>query len=132
MEACDHFRRWRDDFDLLHDIGLNYLRYGPPIHRTFLGPGRYDWEFTDLTFVEMRRRDIIPIVDLCHFRVPDCIGNFHNEDIGRFFAAYAAAFADLYPWVQLYTPVHEMFTFAYFSANFGWCNRPKTDREKVE
>src|SRR3546814_1239745 len=49
MEACDHYRRWRDDFDLLHDIGLNYLRYGPPIHRTFLGPGRYDWEFTDLT-----------------------------------------------------------------------------------
>src|SRR3546814_4601674 len=30
MEACDHYRRWRDDFDLLHDIGLNYLRYGPP------------------------------------------------------------------------------------------------------
>src|SRR3546814_14020661 len=55
MEACDHYRRWRDDFDLLHDIGLNYLRYGPPIHRTFLGPGRYDWEFTALTRSEERR-----------------------------------------------------------------------------
>ena len=34
----------------------------------------------DITFGELRRRDITPIVDLCHFGVPDWIGNFQNPD----------------------------------------------------
>jgi beta-glucosidase/6-phospho-beta-glucosidase/beta-galactosidase len=126
MEVCGHYRHWRLDFDLLHDIGICYLRYGPPIHRTFLGPGRHDWEFSDLTFAELRRRDIIPIVDLCHFGVPDWIGDFQNPDFGRLFAAYAGDFADRYPWVQLYTPVNEMFICALFSAKYGWWNEQGT------
>ena len=70
MEKCGHYEHWRTDFDCVQEIGINYLRYGPPIHTTYLGPGKYDWEFSDLTFAELRRRDIIPIVDLCHFGVP--------------------------------------------------------------
>src|SRR3546814_5230350 len=75
---------------------------------------------------------IIPIVDLCHFGVPDWIGNFQNEDFGRLFAGYAADFADRYPWVQLYTPVNEMFICATFSAKYGWWNEQMTtDRSFV-
>ena len=70
----------------------------------------------------MRRRDITPIVDLCHFGVPDWIGNFQNPDFPRLFADYAAVFAERYPWVQLYTPVNEMFICAVFSAKYGWWN----------
>jgi hypothetical protein len=80
MDVCGHYERWREDFDLVEDMGIQFLRYGPPIYRTFLAPGRYDWEFTDLTFAELKRRDITPIVDLCHFGVPDWIGNFQNPD----------------------------------------------------
>ncbi len=29
MEACGHYERWREDFDCVQDIGINYLRYGP-------------------------------------------------------------------------------------------------------
>ena len=29
------------------------LRYGPPIHRTWLGEGRYDWSFADETFGDL-------------------------------------------------------------------------------
>ena len=71
--------RWREDFDCVQEIGINYLRYGPPIHKTWLGPGKYDWEFTDLTFAELKKRDITPIVDLCHFGVPDWVGNFQKQ-----------------------------------------------------
>ena len=60
------------------------------MHRTFLGPGKYDWEFADLTFADLKRRDITPIVDLCHFGVPDWIGNFQNPDFPQLFANYAA------------------------------------------
>ena len=129
MEACGHYEKWREDFDCVQDIGLNYLRYGPPIHRTYLAPGKYDWEFADLTFAELRRRDITPIVDLCHFGVPDWIGNFQNPDFPQLFAQYAAAFAERFPWVQLYTPVNEMFICAMFSAKYGWWNEQlKTDK----
>jgi beta-glucosidase len=128
MESCAHYRRWREDFDLVEELGISFLRYGPPIHRTYLGPGRYDWSFTDETFAELRARDIIPIVDLCHFGVPDWIGNFQNPDFPELFAEYAAAFAERFPWVQLYTPVNEMFICAVFSAQYGWWNEQlKTD-----
>lgn len=132
MESCGHYRHWRKDFDLVEDLGLRYLRYGPPLHTTLLGPDRYDWEFADVTFAELRRRDINPIVDLCHFGVPDWIGDFQNPDFPEHFARYSAAFARRFPWVQLYTPVNEMFICAQFSAKYGWWNEQgTTDRTFV-
>jgi beta-glucosidase len=132
MEVCGHYERWREDFDLVEELGIHFLRYGPPIHRTFLGPGKYDWEFADLTFNDLKRRDITPIVDLCHFGLPDWLGNFQNLDFAPQFATYAAAFADRYPWVQLYTPVNEMFICAVFSAKYGWWNEQmRSDRAFV-
>ncbi|MDP8911938.1 MAG: family 1 glycosylhydrolase, partial [Pseudomonadota bacterium] len=129
MDVCGHYERWREDFGLVDDMGIQFLRYGPPIYTTLLGPGKYDWEFADLTFAELKRRDITPIVDLCHFGVPDWLGNFQNPDFAPQFANYAAAFADRFPWVQLYTPVNEMFICAAFSAKYGWWNEQmKTDR----
>ena len=122
MEACGHYKHWRTDFDCVDDLGINFLRFGPPIHRTFLGPGRYDWEFADITLADLKRRGITPIVDLCHFGVPDWIGNFQNLDFAPLFARYAAAFAARYPWIQLYTPVNEMFICATFSGKYGWWN----------
>ena len=38
-----------------------------------------------------------PIVDLCHFGVPDWIGNFQNSDWPKLFAEYAEAFAHRLP-----------------------------------
>jgi beta-glucosidase/6-phospho-beta-glucosidase/beta-galactosidase len=122
MESCCHYKHWKTDFDCVEELGIRFLRYGPPIHRTWLGDGRYDWEFTDLTFGEIFRRDIIAIVDLCHFGVPDWIGNFQNPDFPELFAKYARDFAQRFPWVQLYTPVNEMFICATFSAYYGWWN----------
>src|SRR3954447_5017927 len=132
MEACGHYRHWRLDFDCVEELGLNFLRYGPPIHTTYLGPGRYDWSFADITLLDLKRRDIVPIVDLCHFGVPDWIGDFQNPDFPQLFALYAGAFAERYPWVQLYTPVNEMFVCAVFSARWGWWNEQlKSDRAFV-
>ncbi|MBZ6076970.1 family 1 glycosylhydrolase [Microvirga puerhi] len=126
MEKCGHYKHWRTDFDLLRELDINVLRYGPPLHKTFIGPGRYDWSFADVTFGEILRRDIIPIVDLCHFGVPDWIGNFQNPDFPELFASYARDFARRFPWVQLYTPINEMFICAQFSALYGWWNEQLT------
>ena len=126
MEKCGHYAKWRQDFDCVQDLGIRFLRYGPPLHRTWLGDGRHDWEFTDAAFADLKRRGIMPIVDLCHFGVPDWVGNFQNGDFPALFARYAAAFARRFPWVQLYTPVNEMYICAQFSGRYGWWNEQMT------
>ena len=129
MDVCGHYKHWRTDFDCVEDLGIQFLRFGPPMHRTFLAHGKYDWEFADITFADLKRRGITPIVDLCHFGVPDWIGNFQNPDFAPLFAGYAAAFAERFPWIQLYTPVNEMFICAAFSAKYGWWNEQmRSDR----
>ncbi|WP_018619386.1 family 1 glycosylhydrolase [Spirosoma luteum] len=122
LEKCGHYQHWKTDFDLVEQLGIRFLRYGPPIHKTFLGVGKYDWSFADETFRDLHQRDIVPIVDLCHFGVPSWIGNFQNPDFPALFAGYARAFAQRFPWVQLYTPVNEMYICAEFSALYGWWN----------
>jgi len=126
MEKCGHYRLWQRDFDLVQELGIEFLRYGPPIHTTWLGVGEYDWSFADETFRDLRRRNIAPIVDLCHFGVPDWLGNFQNPEFPALFADYARAFAQRFPWVQLYTPVNEMYVCARFSALYGWWNEQLT------
>jgi beta-glucosidase/6-phospho-beta-glucosidase/beta-galactosidase len=132
MEICGHYEHWREDFRLVRELGLSYLRYGPPFYKVHLAPGRYDWSFSDETFNELKRLEIMPITDLCHFGVPDWLGDFQNPDFPRYFAEYAEAFAHRYPWVKLYTPVNEIFITALFSAQYGWWNeRLQSDRAFV-
>src|ERR1041385_7373838 len=85
MEKTRHYQRWRDDFRLVQDFGIKYLRYGPPYYKVHTGPGRYDWSFADETFNALKEMEITPIADLCHFGVPDWIGNFQNSDWRRLF-----------------------------------------------
>lgn len=128
MERTFHYRRWREDLALVRELGLRFLRYGPPYHRVHVGPDRYDWEFADLTFAEMRRLGIVPITDLCHFGVPDWLGDFQNTDWPEQFARYASAFAQRFPWVRFYTPVNEIYVCAKFSTLVGiWNERRKGD-----
>lgn len=132
MAKMGHYERWREDFELVLQLGLRYLRYGPPYYREHRAPGKYDWTFADETFAAFRRMRITPIVDLCHFGVPDWIGNFQNPDWPELFGEYAGAFASRFPWVRFYTPVNEIFVTATFSGQYGWWNeRLASDRAFV-
>ncbi len=128
LAECGHYDCWRQDFGLVREIGLKYLRYGLPIHKIFLGPGRYDWSFADEVMNELRRLDIAPILDLLHFGVPDWIGNFQNPELPLHFAEYAGAVAKRYPWVRWFTPVNEIFVTARNSGKDGlWNEQLRTD-----
>src|SRR5206468_10709609 len=103
-----------------------------PYYKTHLEPDKYDWEFTDMTFRKLKQLDITPIVDLLHFGLPDWLDNFQNPDFPAFFAEYALEFAQRYPYLQLYTPINEIFITAMFSAQYGWWNeRLTSDRAFV-
>ncbi|MCA1596564.1 MAG: family 1 glycosylhydrolase, partial [Chloroflexi bacterium] len=132
MEKCGHYQHWKEDFDLVKEMGIEYLRYGPPYYKTHLGPEKYDWSFSDETFNYLKHLDIIPIVDLCHFGLPDWLGNFQNRDWPHHFKEYATAFAKRYPWIYFYTPVNEIYITATFSGQWGWWNeRLTSDRAFV-
>jgi beta-glucosidase len=122
LEKCNHYERWQEDFALVEDLGISFLRYGVPLYRVYTAAKKFDWSFSDLAFREMHKRNIVPIADLCHFGVPDWIGDFQNPDFPELFAAYARSFASRYNWVQLYTPINEMYICALFSARYGWWN----------
>jgi beta-glucosidase/6-phospho-beta-glucosidase/beta-galactosidase len=127
MEKTKHYDYWEKDFELVKELGICFLRYGPPLYKTFLGPGKYDWEFADKTFTKLKELEITPIVDLCHFGVPDWIANFQNPDFPNYFAEYASAFAKRFPDLQFYTPVNEIFITATFSGLYGWWNECLTN-----
>lgn len=122
LRDTGHYEHWKTDLRLVRELGLRYLRYGPPLYKVFTGPGKYDWDFTDRVMDEMRRLGIIPIVDLVHFGLPDWLGDFQNPEWPRYLAEYAHAFAQRFPWVRYYTPVNEIYVTAQFSGAFGWWN----------
>ena len=127
MAACGHYRHWARDLELVRSLGLRYLRYGPPLHLIHQGPGKYDWTFLDDVSAEMQRLGIVPIMDLCHFGLPDWLQNFQNPEVPNALADYARAFAKRYPWVRLYTPVNEMYVCAKLSALEGLWNEQCRD-----
>ncbi len=132
LASTRFYECWHEDFDLLREVGVNFLRYGPQYYKVHKAPGRFDWDFTDQTFARLRELGVHPIADLCHFGVPDWVGDFQNPDFPELYAPYARAFAERYPWVRLFTPVNEIFICASFSAKHGWWNeRLKSDRAFV-
>jgi beta-glucosidase/6-phospho-beta-glucosidase/beta-galactosidase len=122
MEKCGHYERFKEDFALTGEMGIRQLRWGPPLYRTFTGPGQYDWDWTDAALAELQRLQIEPVIDLCHFGVPDWLGNFQNRDLPRYFAEYAAACARRYPYIRYWTPVNEIFIAGLFSGWLGGWN----------
>ena len=132
LELTSHYEHWRRDLELVRELGLRYLRYGPPLYRIHRGPGRYEWAFTDSVVRAMDELGITPLMDLLHFGVPDWLENFQNPELPERFAEYAEAFALRYPQVRFYTPVNEMYVAARTSALDGaWNEQLRSERAFV-
>jgi beta-glucosidase/6-phospho-beta-glucosidase/beta-galactosidase len=132
LEMTGHYRHWRRDLELVRELGLRYLRYGPPLHRIYLAPTKYDWSFMDEVAERMQELGITPITNLCYFGLPDWLENFQNPELPERLAEYATAFAGRYPWMKFYTPVNEMYVTARMSALDGvWNEQLRTDRAFV-
>jgi len=127
MDSTSHYRLWQHDFELAREIGITHIRYGPPLHLIFEGPGRYDWSYIDPQMAELEALGPEPIIDLCHFGLPSWVGDFQNPEIADALADYAAAFAERFPWVRFYTPVNEMYVCARMSALDGLWNEQLRD-----
>ena len=127
MDSTSHYALWQRDFELAREIGITHIRYGPPLHLIFDGPGCYAWDYIDPQMADLRDHGPEPIIDLCHFGLPSWLGDFQNADIGKALAEYAAAFAERFPWVRFYTPINEMYVCARMSALDGLWNEQLHD-----
>ena len=127
LEECRHYACYREDLGLVKELGLKVLRYGLPYYRTHVGPGRYNWDFADEAMHEIQRLGITPVLDLLHFGVPEWLGDFQNPELPTYFAEYAGAVAERYPWVRFYTPVNEIYVTARLSALEGKWNERLSD-----
>jgi beta-glucosidase len=122
MDRCGHYARWEEDFEVVRELGLDALRYGPAYYRTHIAPGEFDWESCDEPMRRLHALGVEVIADLCHFGVPTWLGGFQDPAFPVLFADYARSFARRYPWVRYFTPITEIFLSASYSALRGEWN----------
>ena len=123
MDVTRHYELWREDFELAREVGITHIRYGPPLHLIFTGPG-------NMTGVVERRADGASSSSSGPSRsstsaISECRPGSaisRTTKSSPALSEYARAFAERYPWVRFYTPVNEMYVCARFSALDGLWN----------
>jgi beta-glucosidase len=114
--ACDHYRRWREDVDLMRGLGLRAYRFSLSWSR-ILPAGRGAVNPAGLAFYDrlidaVLEAGIQPLVTLYHWDLPAALddrGGWLNPDIAGWFADYAneafRAYGDrVRSWVTLNEP----------------------------
>jgi beta-glucosidase len=97
--ACDHYRRWRDDVDLLTELGVNAYRFSIAWPRLLPeGSGRVEQRGVDhysRLIDALLERGIEPVVTLYHWDLPATL-DWRDRDTALRFAEYAQLCFDAY------------------------------------
>lgn len=119
-----------DDLDRVAALGLRALRYPVLWERTApRGVASADWGWADRRLERVRALGLRPIVGLVHHGSGPPHTSLLDPAFAEGLAAYAAAVAARYPWVEDFTPVNEPLTTARFSALYGhWYPHARDDR----
>ncbi len=95
--ASDHYRRYRQDVDMMADLGLNAYRFSISWPRIFPeGGGRANKKGLDFyrrLLEQLHSHNIKPAVTLYHWDLPQALqdkGGWNNRDTVNYFAEYAA------------------------------------------
>jgi beta-glucosidase len=107
--ACDHYRRWRDDIDLIGSLGVNAYRFSiawPRILPTGRGPvNRAGLDHYSRLIDALLERGVEPVVTLYHWDLPQALedeGGWRNRETVERFAEFATtcyeAFGDRVRW----------------------------------
>ena len=120
--ASGHLERLDADLADVAGLGVKVWRYGMPWRLTEPEPGVYDWTLWDRALEACRRHGLDPVIDLCHFGLPDHHGGFCDTTWVDGFARYVDAFLARYPEPRWFTPVNEPGITAMFSSLLGMWN----------
>ena len=118
-ELTGHDRR-AGDLSRIAALGIRRLRY--PVLWERVAPAGLesaDWQWTDARLGELRSLGIAPIAGLVHHGSGPQYASLMDAGFAAHLAAYAAAVARRYPWLDAYTPVNEPLTTARFTGLYG-------------
>ena len=98
--ACDHYHRYRDDVQLMADLGLQSYRFSTSWSRVCPDGGPVNAagiDFYSRLVDELLERDILPWLTLYHWDMPQALeekGGWPNRDTAYRFLDYALAVHD--------------------------------------
>ena len=127
-EACDHYRRFRSDFDIAKSLGHNAHRFSIEWSRIEPEEGKFnehEIEHYREVVKALRERGIEPFVTLWHWTLPLWVrdrGGWESPDIAARFALYCKRVAeefrqDIKFWAVLNEPQYWLWR-AYFQGDF--------------
>ncbi len=122
LAASGHLERIDDDLAAVAGLGVSIWRYGMPWRLTETAPGTYDWSLWDRALEACDRHGLTPVIDLCHFGLPDHYAGFCEPEWVEGFVRYVDAFLARYPGPTLFTPVNEPMITASCSGYLGFWN----------
>ncbi len=128
LGASGHLEHQDEDLAAVAGLGVEVWRYGMPWQRTERSPGEYDWTLWDRALAACERHGLEPVVDLCHFGLPDHYQGFCDPAWVEGFRRYVDAFLARYPAPRWFTPVNEPMITATCSGLLGIWNDRKASR----
>ncbi len=118
--ACDHYHRFREDFDLARELNHNAHRFSLEWSRIEPEEGRFSPEalahYRDV-LLALRERGLEPVVTIYHYTLPKWLadkGGWENPGIERLFERFAARVLDEYAglarwWITFNEPAVHVF-----------------------
>ena len=125
--ACDHYHRYREDIQLMKDIGLRSYRFSVAWSRIFpSGGGKINTPGLDFyrhLVDELLAAGIAPMITLYHWDLPQSLqdrGGWANRDTVKYFVDYAATMFDkLADRVRLWITHNEPWVVAFIGHDDG-------------
>ncbi|SIN89680.1 GH1 family beta-glucosidase [Vannielia litorea] len=125
--ACDHFKRWPQDLDLIAQAGIDVYRFSLSWARIMpegIGPANPEGlDFYDRLVDGMLERGLKPAATLYHWELPSPLldrGGWRNRDIARWFADYTyTAMARLGDRIWSAAPINEPWCVGWLSHFMG-------------
>lgn len=124
--ACDHYRRWEADLQLLSDIGLDAYRFSVSWSRVLHDDGTRNEKGIDFykqLLDGLERRGLKSFLTLYHWDLPQHLqdrGGWLNRDTAYRFAEYADILSrELAGRVSAWTTLNEPFCSAYLGHTIG-------------
>lgn len=128
LAASGHLARQGEDLADVAGLGVRLWRYGMPWRLVEPEPGAYDWSLWDRALAACDRHGLVPVVDLCHFGLPDHQPGFCDPSWVDGFVRYVDAFLARYREPLLFTPVNEPMITAMCSGHLGIWNDRRASR----
>lgn len=123
-----HLENQDADLAAVAGLGVDLWRYGMPWRLTEVDQGTYDWTLWDKALAACETHELTPIIDLCHFGLPDHYSGFCDRDWVEGFTRYVDAFLGRYREPMFFTPVNEPMITAMCSGYLGFWNDRRSSR----